>query len=1101
MEKMVVNTTPDYFKTKDEYLQYRKNKINTNPRYRFFNQTHFTAGDEEQFKKNRNYENGSFQHINLSKNIFNNIEINIWNKYKNLSPLSVSNTFNYIFNKFKKGIYIKILNNELKVFLPFSKKHFINEWSKYIQIDPIFGNMYNFVKHINNMTNDTRRISVNRFTDNWYGNNSLVRFEFPINEGDTNISNMRDMLITLCNNRKIPDIECFINRRDFPIIKNNETEAYDHLFGNNTPLVSHNYDTYSPILSMTTTDDFADIIIPTGDDWARVSYKDGKLFAPNCRTYDDSFDTKWKNKKPTAIFRGSSTGSGVTIETNPRLKLAKLSDETKEENGSFLLDAGITKWQLRPRKLNNHKYLQTINITKLGLKLKPYLSSQEQSEYKYIINVDGHVSAFRLSYELSMGCCILIVDSPYTIWYKKLLKPYEHYIPIKQDLSNLLDQIRWCRQNDSICKKISKNGKKFYLKYLQKNGILDYMQNLFIQLKKQSGVYLYNITSPLQYQLKFEEKYSDLSYPTTNKTISNINFIPSLNRSTGLLKGLQWIINMINTQSSFLEIAKYIETVYTNKSKTKKINKYTLANFNFVVKSSEKHDENIHEYYIGVNVINELLKYTPNFAYIFGIFKSNIIMEHIEGITLEKWIKSDKFNIKDYLFILIQLSLSLEIAQQKCNFVHYDLTSWNIIIQNLSSPVTFDYYISHNNIIRITTCVLPIIIDYGKTHVIHNNIHYGFVKMYKTSTIQDIISLLLTSVFNIISRPNITHTEVNDMIIIANFLSGTKYRKQKFRKTGPKGVSDIQYFFNNSKKYNDMISSDKGELESKTPLDFIKYIFNNFNYSFNYTKINYPHPQFNLHNSNPLQIFNYILSDNDHDRIKSYVNVFRRIHITNFPSLKYSFLSYYTIQIIEQNLTSVKNEMILFNDNPKYLKYYTKAINKIKKIYDYNNLLKNEDNITISCPTLPIIDIINNTVDDIEYNDLSQNSHKILLLPEVVEQFLDNYKHTKCTDMINYKTIIENILCNNGIFKLSEKIRQYYKQNFINLLNIDNVRIKSNISDISTLYKMSLQLYRENKQYLISMKDKTEKIDNYITKYTEIIEKIENNIKIHKITL
>jgi hypothetical protein len=33
------------------------------------------------------------------------------------------------------------------------------------------------------------------------------------------------------------------------------------------------------------------------------------------------------------------------------------------------------------------------------------------------------------------------------------------------------------------------------------------------------------------------------------------------------------------------------------------------------------------------------------------------------------------------------------------------------------------------------------------------------------------------------------------------------------------------------------------------------------------------------------------------------------------------------------------------------------------------------------------------------------------------------------------------------------------------------------------------------------MKDKTEKIDNYITKYTEIIEKIENNIKIHKITL
>ena len=1084
-----VKYKPDYFKSKEEFLKYKFLKINTNKRYRFFNQTHYTAGDEEQFKKGRNYENGTFKDIKLKENIYNDFEIDMWKKNTNLSAMSVSNTFNYIFNKFKKEIYIKILDNKLKVFLPFSKKNYINEWSKYIEINPVHGNMYNFIRYINNMTKERRKISVNRITENWYGNNSLIRFEFPINEGDTNICNMRDMLITLCENRELPDIECFINRRDFPILKNNDTEAYDHLFGNNTPLVSNKYDTYSPILSMCTTNEFADITIPTGDDWARVSYKDGKLFGPNCTTYEDKFDIKWKNKKPTAVFRGSSTGSGIEIETNPRLKLAKLSEETREEEGELLLDAGITKWQLRPRKLNTHRYLQTIDINKIGIKLKEYLSPKEQSEYKYIINVDGHVTAFRLSYELSMGCCILMVESNYTIWYKKLLKPYKHYIPIKRDLSDLLEKIRWCRRNDLECKKISKRGKKFYKKYLQKNGILDYMQKIFIEIKKKSGVYLYNITSPLQYQIKLEEKYSDLYYPITKKTVSDINYIPSVKRSTGLLKGMRWIINMINKKSDFVDIAEYIDTIYKNKSDLNQINKYKLAGFNCVIKSSEKYTENIHEYYIGVNVINDLLKYTPNFAYIFGILNYSIIMEYVEGITLEKWIQSDEFNMKDYLFILFQLSLSLEIAQKKCNFIHYDLTTWNIMIKKLSIPFTFDYYISYNNIVRLTTNVLPIIIDYGKSHVIYNNIHYGFVNMYNTSTIQDIISILLTSVFNIISRPNITNKEVDEIIIISNFLSGTKYRNNPFLKTGPKGISDVHFFFNNSKKYNNMVYSDKGELENKTPLDFIRYIIDNFNYNFDYKNIECP--IFNIDNNNPFQVFQYILSNNEKERIDSYIDVFKRIYKTEFPSIKYNFLKYYTIQVIENNLKAVNDEMKLLYGN-KYDKYYIKAINKLRDIYNCNQIYTYSDNITY---------IINRQIDNIEYNEFYKSSHKILLLPEKLEKIIEKYKHIKCIDLNQYKLIIESILCNNGIFKLSDEIKEYYIKHFNSLLNMNSVNINSNISDILTLYKISLQLYNENIEYLLGIKDKSDEINNYIIKYTHIIKKIKNNIKLKKITL
>jgi len=163
-----------------------------------------------------------------------------------------------------------------------------------------------------------------------------------------------------------------------------------------------------------------------------------------------------------------------------RLKLAKLS-ETSEIP---LLDVGITKWQLRPRKLKDSNYLQTIDINEIGIQLKPFLTPYQQAEYKYIINLDGHVSAFRLSLEMSMGCCILLVDSKYELWFKSMIKPMVHYVPIKSDLSDLIEQIKWCRENDTKVEEIAKNAKEFYIKYLQKDGILDYLQKILIDLKK-----------------------------------------------------------------------------------------------------------------------------------------------------------------------------------------------------------------------------------------------------------------------------------------------------------------------------------------------------------------------------------------------------------------------------------------------------------------------------------------------------------------------------------------------------------------------------------------------------------------------------------------
>ena len=240
------------------------------------------------------------------------------------------------------------------------------------------------------------------------------------------------------------------------------TEPYDYIYGEDVELVSHNYPKYSPILSMVTTNENTDIPIPTWDDWVRISNQEDKFFPKQYRSKKYDFSSiKWEDKKSIAVFRGGTTGCGTDIHTNMRLKVADMSSKNLiDDNGLPYLDAGVTNWNVRPRIYPKSGYLDTIEVPELGFDLVDQLDPLEQSEFKYIINIEGHVAAYRLSLELDMGSVILLVESKYKLWYNEYLKPYVHYVPVDHDLENLIEQIKWCKTHDIECQKIVDNAKR-----------------------------------------------------------------------------------------------------------------------------------------------------------------------------------------------------------------------------------------------------------------------------------------------------------------------------------------------------------------------------------------------------------------------------------------------------------------------------------------------------------------------------------------------------------------------------------------------------------------------------------------------------------------
>ena len=757
-------------------------KQNTNPRYINFTQQHFTAGDFEQFHTNRNkspYFKTTAEYV-PENNVFFGSEFILHPLFNNQNSRNVSTTFDYLFNKFKKGIFIQILNNTVSVKLPFSKHAFVNEWSSLIKYD-FPATIYDINEIEGRIVRKDNHL-YNTNSSEWYANNALIRYEYPLSEGDSGVKQIFDMFTELCANRIVPNTEFFVNRRDFPVLTVDGTEPYNHLFGDNTPLVSHAYQSYSPIFGMCRTNRYADILIPTWEDWNIVTEDCVETVIPTF--------SEWMIKADTAVFRGSSTGVGTNVDTNMRIKISKMSmrgDRDSRDNVLFL-DAGIVKWNARVRKHRDSPYLKTLEIS--DLKLVEFMSPSEQSRrFKYIVNIDGHVTAYRLSRELRSFSVILLVESDYKIWYSDRMIAYKHYVPISRDLSNLYTQILWCKNHPHECYSICLEAHKFYNTYICKAGIFDYLQFVLNSISLQSGSYRYN-KSPLDIQTCLQR---------------SLLFIPDIR--------IPIVTERILHKNTNSEVS--------------------VVSLDGELYAYKKCHTILHEAFIGLNCINTIIDYgIPNFVRTIGLIngESGLLLEYVESMTLKEYILSGEFVFQDYLQILIQVCLALYQVQLLSLFTHNDLYPWNILIQKL--PVSREIIYRTSNVdytahLKINTKLLVNIIDYGKSQGVVNSRHgmlYHNQGCLRTSSIQDVMCLLISSMFFILHHRTLSGTDLKGIFTLSRFFSGGGFTKY----TNFSRVKELKQFLLVAKRYSEMSESNKYELENLTPIDLVYFILTNF---------------------------------------------------------------------------------------------------------------------------------------------------------------------------------------------------------------------------------------------------------------------------------
>ena len=322
------------------------------------------------------------------------------------------------------------------------------------------------------------RESVNKNIDHLRVMQCIVK---PFSESTKTVKD--NEYLDLVRGLNLPNGVFILNLTDAVILRDDGKSPFTMVTGK-IALGEHDYTKHIPILSISGQRNYLDIPIPNYDDVMFVLKNPSKYGAGAAANPDPTYTTNWEDKPlEKAVFRGGPTGCGYTEKTNMRIKLAKMK--------SSLLDAKLTNKDgntvdSKAIKFDPKYGLGSMN-TNIGMSGN-FLTMADQSKYKYIIHVDGNVNAYRLLATMLTGSLILRVTSQYTSWVDHMLQHKVHYIPVKADLSDLLDVIRWCKKNDDKCREIAKNGMEFARSILSKKNIQSYLQNMLWSLSEKRMV-------------------------------------------------------------------------------------------------------------------------------------------------------------------------------------------------------------------------------------------------------------------------------------------------------------------------------------------------------------------------------------------------------------------------------------------------------------------------------------------------------------------------------------------------------------------------------------------------------------------------------------
>lgn len=165
------------------------------------------------------------------------------------------------------------------------------------------------------------------------------------------------------------------------------------------------------------------------------------------------------------------------------------------------------------------------------------------------------------------------------------------------------------------------------------------------------------------------------------------------------------------------------------------ITHFFSSNIQVVIKvpqTSKGIESKVREYFIGIKAINNLRYITPSFVYTLGAFlcpkpsktdeiscdgscknTAFVFYEKILGESVQTLLKNDRLDFTQFLVLLFQLLLGLEVAQREVRFTHFDMHTDNVMVRVGTGDSTSIIQLDMVTYIINQPEFIPVVIDFG----------------------------------------------------------------------------------------------------------------------------------------------------------------------------------------------------------------------------------------------------------------------------------------------------------------------------------------------------------------------------------------------------
>lgn len=165
----------------------------------------------------------------------------------------------------------------------------------------------------------------------------------------------------------------------------------------------------------------------------------------------EAIDIPWNQKRGVAVFRGVLTGEETDDMPKDDYSVCMQWIRCRlvyQHANSKLVDAKLTGTR---RRVND-----TINGVEL---VQRRIGAEKLLKNKALVMLEGNDVSSGLKWALYSKSVVLMPHPTFTSWaMEELLKPYVHYIPLEDDLSNVESQMLWILQHEDEAEKIAQRG-------------------------------------------------------------------------------------------------------------------------------------------------------------------------------------------------------------------------------------------------------------------------------------------------------------------------------------------------------------------------------------------------------------------------------------------------------------------------------------------------------------------------------------------------------------------------------------------------------------------------------------------------------------------